>query len=628
MKESRSRFSYFPIVTLSLILLFAGISWMNSATAQKQKQKQKEVYTRPEPRQPIKPTVPSANRYQEDKVFLEYADSLYRPYGEFEETEIVKGSVKFRHGPMWMLCDSAWYYPNSNSLDAYGHVEMHQGDTLFVYADKLFYDGFTKHATLMSGPSRSNVQLKNRAVTLTTDSLDYDLIQQLGWYATGGTLIDGLNTLVSVYGQYSPSTKEAVFRDDVVLTNHKDGYHLLTNELLYNTRTHLAEITQSTRIEGKSDTIITSSGIYNTQSGEARLLSRSMILHRDSVGNVITLEGDSIIHDRDLHTSRAFMFGAPGKNASPMVISDTARKVLLIGGYGEYNELTRRALSTNYPLLIEYSRPDSLFLRADTVMSYVVSAFTDSLSQTPKDFHLAKAVGMARFFNQEMQGVADTIVFQEQDSLLFLRRRPVVWSGNRQIMGNNIIVHFNDSVPDWAELPDAGIVAEYVAEDFYDQISASKMKAWLDNGHLRHLDAEGNVQIIFLPQEKDSTYNKLIQADGSYLSVDMLPAKNQMEHLKIWPDVSGFVVPLFDIKRSQMYVPGFAWLEELRPVRLWYGDRWKWADDFGDLPDAVIAHFENMSPLISRGGASSIVDKSSSGSRKDKSAPAQIQTGK
>lgn len=625
MKQSGFSRPTYILYILGAIFLSASLQIMN-AYAQQQKQKQKEVYTRPEPTKPLKPSVPSANRYQPDKVFLESADSLYRPFGGTEEFEIVKGGVKFRQGAMWMLCDSAWYYPASNSLDAYGHVEMHQADTLFVFADKLYFDGITRHATLTRGPSRGNVQLKNRTVTLTTDSLDYDLNQQLGWYTEGGVLQDNINTLRSRYGQYSPSTKEAVFRGDVVLTNNRDGYKLYTEELEYNTRTHIAQITQSTRIEGKTDTIITNRGTYNTQTGHAELLSRSTILHSDSAANVTTLEGDSIIYDKNTRTSRAFMFNNLEKNPQPMVITDTARKVILIGGYGEYNDFTHKALSTDYPLLIEYSRPDSLFLRADTVMSIMISA-PDTVNGGMRDLHIAKAIGKARFFNQDLQGVADTIMFQEQDSMLFLMRRPVVWSGNRQIFGNRINVHFNDSVPDWAELPDAGIMAEYVADDFYNQIAGLRMKAFFENQHLRHLDVEGNVRIIALPQEKDSTYNKLINAEGSFLSVDMEPNSNKMKHLKLWPDVTGEVVPLFDVKRSQKTLQDFHWYEDLRPVRAWYSDRWKWIDELGDVPEAVEEHFNIFAPILGTGAVSPPSRSSSSSGRRGSQGKAALQTG-
>lgn len=591
MKKSPGNPKYILFV-LAAIIAAGTLSVLESAYAQTEKAAaaKRETYTRPEPQKPIKPTVPDADRYQENKVFLENADSLFRPANEYEEYQIVKGSVRFRQGGMWMFCDSAYYYPRRNSLDAFGHVEMRQGDTLFVYADQVFYDGLSKHARLMKGPSRGNVQLKNRTVTLTTDSLEYDLAGERGWYSTGGRLEDDINTLTSGYGEYSPATKIADFRDDVVLVNRKDGYRMLTEELRYNTATHIADINTLTRIEGENDTIVTTGGNYNTLTDKAVLTARSIISHRDSSANVTTLEGDSIIYDKSTRTSRAFMFRNPSKLPAPMVINDTARKVMLIGGYGEYNDILRRAYSTDYPLLIDYSRPDTLFLRADTVLSYVETLLVDSVENVTKDLRTAKAIGRARFFSQEVQGIADTLIFKERDSILYMMRKPVVWSGERQVYGNAINVHLNDSTADWAELPQSGMLAEHIAEDFYNQLTGSYMKAFLRDQQLERLDASGNVVAILLPQEKDSTYNKLVHAESSYLTLEM--TDKRLDYLKMWPEVTGTVTPLFEVKRANQYIEGFSWLEYLRPVRDWYGSRARWVDELGEVPESLDAYFK------------------------------------
>lgn len=578
-----------------LVAIFAAgaFSVLQSAYAQNRnakKTQQKETYTRPEPHKPIKPTIPEANRYQDDKVFLEQSDSLYRPQNAYEEYQIVKGNVVFRQGGMWMFCDSAYYYPRKNSMNAFGHVEMRQGDTLFVYADKVYYDGMVKHAKLTRGPSRGNVVLKNRNVTLTTDSLDYDLVGQRGWYAVGGRLEDDVNTLTSEYGEYSPATKIAEFREDVLLVNRKDGYRMITEDLVYNTATHIADINSRTRIEGANDTIITTGGNYNTVTDHAVLTARSIITHRDSSMNVTTLEGDSIIYDKLTRTSRAFMFRDPRKSGAPMVINDTARKVILIGGYGEYNDELRRAYSTDYPLLIEYSRPDTLFLRADTILSFIESVVTDTVDTVPKDFHVARAIGRARFFNQEIQGIADTLLLKERDSILYMLRKPVVWAGERQVYGNRIDVHLNDSTADWAELPESGMLAEHIEEDFFNQLTGTYMKAYFNNRQLDRMEVKGNVVAVLMPQEKDSTYNKLVNAESSYLNIEM--DGNKIKHLKMWPEVSGVVVPLFDVKPQHKIIEGFKWLEKLRPEREWYGDRVRWIDNLGDVPDELDEYFK------------------------------------
>ena len=700
---------------VALALLGLAWSWIGDARAQSARNKPKtETYTRPKPREPIKPQIPDVNRFQDDKVFLEHADSLFRPANEYEEFQIVKGTVKFRQGGMWMFCDSAYYYPEKNSMDAFGHVEMRQGDTLFVYADKLYYDGLEKHATLVRGPSRDKVELKNRTVNLKTDSLDYDVMNERGWYTTGGVLQDDVNTLTSIYGEYSPNTKQAKFRDDVKLVNNKDGYKLRTSELDYNTDTHIADINTHTVIEGANDTIVTTKGWYDTRTDHAQLTSRSTITHRDSANNVTWLEGDSIIYDKLTRLSRAYMFRDKSKHQQPMVLTDTARKVQLIGGYGEYNDSTRTAMATEYPLLIEYSRPDSLFLRADTILSYIVqemvwpdsldnmlSAATrarlarfeslqqiadsmpvvlsllpykfqlpgwgetpklpeeseeqapvsersersepsepsessepsdsvdysnnsnstdtldslaavdtvppappgpkldklgrDSAFMIPKDFHVAKAIGKARFFNKDAQGVADTMIYVQHDSMMYMLRKPLVWSGERQVMGNRIDLHLNDSTVDWAYLPESGILGEHVDEDFYQQLSGTKMKAFIDNEMIKRLEVEGNVQTIVLPQESDSTVNKLVNAESSYLTIDFVDGK--LDHLKMWPEVSGTVTPIGQVKQSQKFLQGFRWLDMLRPQRGWYGDRVRWIDELGEVPEELEQWFREASPI-------------------------------
>lgn len=609
MKGGRNKSGYLGqrcVPLILMMLIFISVCTIVAQTPSKKTTpaKDKENFNRPKPTVPIRPSIPGVNRYQPDKVFLEKADSLYSHGGFGAERQIVRGDVVFRQANMWMYCDSAYYYPELNSMDAFGHVKMTQGDTLFIYADKLFYDGGIRHARLRNGPSQSKVTMKNRNVSLVTDSLDYDLIREQGWYDQGGVLEDEVNTLTSRIGIYSPSTKDAEFYDDVVLVNRKDGYRLISDTLYYNTATHLARIETLTKILGENDTILTTQGTYNTQTGKVDLMSRSTIIHRDTAGNVTTLVGDSIIYDKLTRISRAYSFRDLGKNPRPMVLTDTAHHSVLIGGYGEYNDLTREALATEYPLLKEYSTPDTIFLRADTIRSFVRqgqqmtlrnnpldSLLTDTI-YTPKEYHEARAFNRARFFKQDLQGIADSIQFIELDSMLYLYRGPILWNENRQISGNIIQIHLNDSTADWARLPDSGLMIEEVDEDFYNQLKGRKMYAVFDNKALKRLEVEGNVQTIFLPQESDSTYNRLVYAESSNMTIDM-DGKN-MDRLKMWPEVTGDVTPIFLVKKSQKMLPDAQWRDAIRPRRKWLDTRWNWEDDLGELSPDLERYFEQI----------------------------------
>lgn len=634
----------------------------NQAVETKKPAAPKDEYHRPDPTEPFTPQIPGSNRYRSDKVFLEQADSIIKTvsYGEENERQLVKGNVKFRQMGIWMFCDSAYYFPQQNSMDAFGHVRMEQGDTLFVYADKLFYSGTDRFARLRCGVSEPQVRMINRNVKLTTDSLDYDLAQDLGWYADGGRLEDELNVLTSIYGQFSPSTNQAEFFHNVELHGTQNDFHMYTDTLYYSTDTKIARIETPTRIVTTEDVIVTSNGFYNTDTGIAELLSRSMIEHTDSLNRTTTLEGDSIVYDPATRISRAYSFREQWKHPRPVVITDTARKATLIGGFGIYNDSTREAMATEYPLLMEYSQSDTLFMRADTIRTWVLElspavrveregeallksfdlgsesfpfnsgwyfgAGPDSVNyqlpllaladnsvdkrgefltpvgpaiparQTEGDsiWHMAMAYPRARFFRKDLQGIADTIIFTETDSLLRLNRLPIVWSEERQLRGDTIIVHFKDSTADYARIPSKAMMMEHVEEDYYNQLHSDKMMMYFQDGGLRRLEAEGSVQTIMLPMENDSTYNRLVDAESSFLEVDL--NDGSLDRLKMWPEVTGNVTPLFLVKRSQMYLPKAVWLDILRPKREWYGEEGeeslRWDDDLGELTPELEEYFE------------------------------------
>ncbi len=196
---------------------------------------------------------------------------------------------------------------------------------------------------------------------------------------------------------------------------------------------------------------------------------------------------------------------------------------------------------------------------------------------------------------EDIQGVADSMIFVERDSMMFMFRKPIVWSGERQVTGNRIDVHFNDSTADWALLPESGLLSELVDEDFFNQLSGKKLFATFAEQTLKDLEVSGNVEMIFLPQESDSTYNRLVSAESSYLTLEMKDGK--MDRLKMWPEVSGTVTPLFMVKKQQQFLQQFRWWESLRPVRERIGDRWRWADNLGEVSDELEAYFNSPSDL-------------------------------
>ncbi len=96
-----------------------------------------------------------------------------------------------------MWCDSAYTYSGTNRVDAFGHVHINQGDTLHLYADKILYNGDNNFASAIN-----NVRLLKKSTSLYTDTLDYDLSANTGYYDDGGTIMDSTTTISSNIGKY------------------------------------------------------------------------------------------------------------------------------------------------------------------------------------------------------------------------------------------------------------------------------------------------------------------------------------------------------------------------------------------------------------------------------------------
>lgn len=522
----------------------------------------------------IAPTVPAANRYQEGKVFLEHADLLHYekiPVAEDaeeipEQYQVLNGNVVMRKGDMFMYCDSAYFYEESNSFDAFGNVRMEQGDTLFVYADELNYDGASELAILYADFGKK-VRLINKDVKLETDVFNYDMLNEVGYYTNGGVLTDKQNKLTSVAGEYHPNTKDAYFNYNVHLRSlqNADTLHIYTDSLDYNTATHIAKIVSKSEIVNSDGVIYSTSGIYNTDTGVGDLYKRSLVVTKRGS----TLTGDTLFYDRTKGFGEAF---------GGVIVTDSVRQVSLHGEYGFYDEIADSAFVTIRALAKEYSRGDTLYLHGDTINAYT----------EPDSTKVTNAFHRVRFYRSDMQGICDSLSMTDRDSIMYMYRHPVVWSDERQIFGNVIYLHLNDSTIDWARLPQFGVTAEHIAEDCYNQLSGTDLTAWFNDSTLRRLYVEGNVQLIMFPMENDSTYNKYVQTESSYM--DSYYDHNTVDSIHFWPETTTKVVPLYLARKNSYFLPKFAWYEDLRP--------WSPEDVF-NVPQAMIDLINSADPVSS-----------------------------
>ena len=471
-------------------------------------------------------------------VYLLHADETRFNQRVNPDAQILVGSVAFRHDSMYMYCDSALFYEVSNSLDAYGNVRMNQGDTLFLYGDRLHYNG-----NEMLAKVRENVVMIDKEMRLTTDSLNYDRPLNLGYYFNWGTVEDTLNVLTSEWGEYDTQTNDAMFNYEVTLTN--PNFVLTSDTLLYNTKTQVATIVGPSDIKSNRNHIYSTLGRYYTATEQAHLLNRSVLTNEKK-----QLIGDSIYYDRNRGFGEAF---------DRVEMDDFGGKTRLTGDYIYYNELADSAYATRRAIAIDYSQGDSMFIHGDTLRLLTRNPDSDSV------YRIVQAYRKVRIYRQDVQAVCDSLEFNSLDSCMTMYFDPVIWNGPQQVLGEVVRVYLNDSTVEWAHVENQALIVERVDSNQFNQISGRDVKAYFIGGNIDKTDVEGNVRVVYYyTEEGDSVAFGMNTTECTYLTAYM--KNRQVDKLYIKEQSNGVFYPILQIPVGKDKLSNFAWLNKLRPL--------------------------------------------------------------
>lgn len=489
--------------------------------------------------QPVRKRTAKNHKTAHDKrVYLVHADELRYNQYQNGDAQVLTGHVHFRHVGANLYCDSANFFQQTNSFEAFGHVRMVQGDTLSLTSDYAYYDGNEQIAQ-----ARYNVVLKHRKTTLYTDSLDYDRMYSFGNFFEGGKLVDNGSTLTSDWGEYHTDSKMAMFYYDVRLRNKK--FYLTTDSLFYDTRLSRAHIVGPSNITSGSSHIYSEDGYYNTKTEMSELFGRSVMKDKGR-----SLVGDSVYYDSKNGLSHAY---------NNVVYVDSVNKNKMTGDYCEYNEETGYAMTTKRAVAIDYSQRDSLYMHADTFKVFTFNINTDSV------YRKIHAYNKVRAYRVDVQAVCDSLVYNSQDSCMTMYRDPIVWNNGQQLFGEEIRAYMKDSTIDHVHVVGQAFSVEQLADSVhFNQVSSKEMMALFNKGEVYETNATGNVLIVYYPMDdSDSTLIGLNYTETPKLR--MFLEKRKMK--KIWMEKpTGVLYPMTQIPPSKYFLPGYAWFDYIRPL--------------------------------------------------------------
>ena len=452
------------------------------------------------------------------------------------EARRLLGNVHLRYRGADMFCDSAYIYDNED-FEAFGPLRVVQGDSVQLRGGYLFAERDQQLVTL-----EENIFFSDKDLSLQTEALTYNMETGIARYLTGATITsqENNNRLSSRAGYYDAESEFFHFQKDVVLRNPK--YTVYSDTLKYSGASETAFFHGPTRIVADDAFILCTHGWYNTRTDQCQFSEGATIRNGSTV-----LQGDSVFYNAATGYGELFC---------DISIRDTTGNYIVSGDYGWLDEASGKSLVTERALMTQIFDGDSLFLRADTLLNLPDSAGNNRI----------RAYHDVRIFKTDLQGVCDSLIFEEHLERLTLLKDPVMWSEKSQISGDTLILTLQDNALHRLEVLRNAMIVSEVDSIAYNQIAGRDLYGYFEENQLVRMDVNGNGRVVYYPESADPNAPPvgLNRSDCSNLRIFF--EDNQIRRIALLQQVGGAFHPLSQAPETDRSLPGFQWLQYRRPL--------------------------------------------------------------
>jgi len=476
---------------------------------------------------------------QSDKLIEYEADILKGIKNDTISYVKLNGNVKFKQPGTVIYCDSAILYRDKNALDAFGHVQIFDTkDSVTITSNKLFYHGNDKIAKL-----RDNVIYTDDSIRLYTNNLDYDMTNKSATYFGGGQIIDNVNRLTSEDGLYDTEAKVMIVQHDVVLTNPENT--LETEELIYHLLTKTARTTGTTYITTKDGRQLVAQEGSSFDTWNKTYVFMNGEIETDSY---------HMIADRMVYDEIFQMYIASGN----VTLLAKNNNLLIHGDNAWFSENSGKSKIYGNALLEKPMKDDTLFLRADTLIS---------INSKIKSQHRLLAYNNVLLYKSDLQGKADSLVYQVADSTIFFYQEPILWSEGSQITADSINITIANGSIDRLNARSNSFIISVDSLSDYNQVKGRNLVAYFIDSKINLVDVTGNGESIYFVMDEENT-NLLIGMNKILCSNMKIAFKdNTVNSISFYTSPDGSFIPPHELLEKDKMLDGFHWHIDYKPLK-------------------------------------------------------------
>ncbi len=457
---------------------------------------------------------------------------------KYPGAKVLIGNVKMKHEGATLESKFALFYQKENIFKAVGDVVIEQGDSIIQYSDFALYNGNTKIAK-----SWGHVEINDKEMKLSTDTLYFDRKEQILFYPSGGTIRDKKNTLKSTRGTYFLQDKKFTAKTKVTVVNPDNN--LESDHLDYYTNTNLAYLYGPSTVTNLKDStkIYSERGFYDTNTDISYFVKNAKLFLKER-----TVIADSLYYDKRKGFASA---------TNRIKVIDTVQNMVAKGNYAELYEKKDSLFIVDNPVAITVVDKDSMYVAGDKIL----------LTGKPEK-RIARIFNNVKIFKSDLQGKCDSIHTSQTTGLTRMFVNPILWSGKNQITGDSIQILMNkktEKLDSLKVLKNAFMVQkDSLSKDDFNQIKGRNIYGKFKDNALRIMLVKGNAESLYHNRNEDTqkleTITKEIASDIEFTLIE-----NEIEQTKYFKKSEGKTFPPSEFPSKEKKFKGFIWRADEQP---------------------------------------------------------------
>lgn len=463
------------------------------------------------------------NLFCQIKIQLDNADTL--KYSQSRgDIQILVGNVSFNHEGNYLYCDSAFLYTNENRVEAFGNVSLISNNQVTLTSKYIDYDGNTKMAK-----AKHNVTLTDGYYILKTSELDYDLNNDFAYYLNNGIITDPYQTITSQKAYYYGESGDLAFANNVQIV--ATDYKISADSLKYDPKNELVYFFDNSTITDTNMLIYCDAGIYDMKN-DTFFFSLHPIIYYQSY----YIEADTVQFYRESNLTIA---------RSRAIILDTINNLKILSPFIKLSQLDSSILSYNPAIIDIYSDNDTL-----TIISDTLTTITDSLKG--REFVFNKNV---RIFQNDLQAVCDSLVYNQLDSTFTLYKFPIFWLDSTQMTSDTMILFLkNENIDKMYGFENAFIIEPFI-DTLYNQIKGITVTINFKENEIDSLIMYRQSELAYYLLDDEQKIIGVNYSTGNQIILTFVD--RELDKVLILENPQGTVYPLDEFPKELERLKGF-----------------------------------------------------------------------